>query len=132
MFKRKFCRGLTLLELIITMAIIGVLAAIAYPTYKHNLRSDKAVLAKTYLLEVSNRQHSYLRRHSTYATSLEQLSSVPSRALSSHYHVYIEVDQDAETANFILKALPLLSGQGVSLPAFTLNHLGQTSDNWYD
>ena len=114
------------------MAIIGVLAMIAYPTYKHNLRSDKAVLAKTYLLEVANSQHSYLRRYGTYATSLEQLGSVPSKTLSSHYHVYIEVDQDVAVANFILKAVPLLSVQESNLAVFTLNHRGQTSDNWYD
>jgi type IV pilus assembly protein PilE len=132
LFKRKFCRGLTLLELITAMAIIGVLAMIAYPTYKHNLRFDKSALAKTYLLEVANSQHSYLRRYGAYASNLEQLGSAPSKPLSSYYHVYIEVDQDVAVANFTLKAVPLLSVQEVSLPVFTLNHVGLTSDNWYD
>jgi Tfp pilus assembly protein PilE len=120
------------MELAIAMAIIGLLVLVAYPTYEYNFQTDKAVLAKIYLLEVSNRQHGYLRRYGVYATSLEQLGSVPSKILSSHYHVYIEVEEDAETANFILKALPLSSEQEVSLPVFTLNHLGQTSDNWHD
>lgn len=130
--KRNFCDGITLMELVLVLTMIGVLVFVAYPTHKYNLEAEKAILAKNFLLEVSHKQHSYLLRYGTYATRFDQLGSYPSTALASHYFVVIEVDQNVETANFVLKAEPLLFGQERSLPTFTLNHLGQASDNWFE
>ncbi|GAB6141372.1 type IV pilin protein [Methylosoma difficile] len=45
--------GFTLIELIIALAIVGILSAIAYPSYKNNIDQGKESEAKTALISLS-------------------------------------------------------------------------------
>ena len=128
--KSKLSDGLTLLELVVAVAIIGVLMALFFPGYQHRLHLDRAALAKAYLLQVSSQQQNYLFHHGAYAHHLSQLGTAPSKALASYYEVLLEIDVSADTNNFVLKARPKLSDHDGKFRTLTLNHLGKTSDNW--
>lgn len=52
-------KGFTLIELMIVVAIVGILAAIAYPSYAEQMRRAKRSDAQTAILEVSQ----LLQRH---------------------------------------------------------------------
>lgn len=59
--------GFTLLELMIAVAIIGILAAIAIPNYnQYIIRSNRAA-AQSYMLSISNVQEQYLLDNRSYA-----------------------------------------------------------------
>ncbi len=65
-------RGITLLELLIVVVIIGIMAAIAYPNYRDFAARAKRNEAKAILLEIAQNQERYYLQMSTYGT-LSQL-----------------------------------------------------------
>ena len=65
-------RGVTLLELMIVVVIIGIMAAIAYPNYRDFAARAKRNEAKAILLEIAQNQERFYLQNSTYGT-LSQL-----------------------------------------------------------
>ena len=66
-------RGFTLMELMITVAIIGILAAIAFPSYTNYIVRSHRTVAKSALVEMTARQEAYLADRKSYAASLNLL-----------------------------------------------------------
>lgn len=67
----KQTRGFTLIELMITVAIVGILSAIAFPSYNaYVIKSNRAV-AKTQMLDIANRQPQFLVANRSYATKAQ-------------------------------------------------------------
>jgi type IV pilus assembly protein PilE len=65
--------GFTLIEMMITVAIVGILAAIAYPSYTANVQKSRRSDAQVALMEITQRQESYFLRNRSYANSVTQL-----------------------------------------------------------
>ena len=71
-------RGFTLIELMMTVVIIAILAAIAYPSYNSQIRKGKRAEAKGKLLAASQRLERYYTDNSTYTTDLAPLFGLAS------------------------------------------------------
>lgn len=66
-------RGFSLMELMVAVVIIGILAAIALPSYRgYVMRTNRAV-AKAALSELLARQESYAADHKGYALNFDRL-----------------------------------------------------------
>jgi type IV pilus assembly protein PilE len=63
-------RGFSLIELLITMAIVGILAAIALPGYSQVMNRAMRQDARLALLRVQQQQELYFATHLNYATLL--------------------------------------------------------------
>lgn len=62
----KKSRGFTLIEVMIVVAIIGILTAIAYPSYLESVRKSNRADAKAALNDVSARMQRCFTLNSTY------------------------------------------------------------------
>lgn len=59
-------RGFTLIELMITVAIVGILAAIAYPSYTASVQKSHRSVAQVALMEIAQREEGYFLRNRSY------------------------------------------------------------------
>lgn len=64
-------RGFTLIELMIVVAVIGILSAIAYPAYTQYVIRSYRVSAQTQMLDIANRQQQFFIANRTYATKTQ-------------------------------------------------------------
>ena len=77
--RRRSVGGFTLIEMMITVAIIAILAGIAWPSYLAYVVRNNRVAAQTVLMDIAQRQQQYLLDTRAYATKVSDLSvTVPS------------------------------------------------------
>lgn len=69
--KRQY--GLTLIELMVTIAIIGILVGIAIPSYDYYTRTTKRATAKTALQQVRGLLEQYYTNNKSYTTNFADL-----------------------------------------------------------
>ena len=65
--------GFSLLELMIVVAILSIIASIAYPSYMGTVSRTNRSAAKSALLEVANRQEQFFAENKRYAVNLSDL-----------------------------------------------------------
>jgi type IV pilus assembly protein PilE len=68
-------RGFTLIELMVTVAIVAILAAIALPSYQQYVIRGNRTAAQAQMMEIANRQRQMLLANRAYASKTELQNS---------------------------------------------------------
>lgn len=98
-------QGFTLIELMLVVAIIGVLAAVAMVSYQHFTEKAKGVEAEVALAEVNRLEQLHHANHGSYSSDLNAIGFSLASALKFYK---IEVRIHSGGAGFQAMALPLV------------------------
>jgi type IV pilus assembly protein PilE len=132
--------GLTLIELMIVLAIVGILGAIAIPSYQESVRKSRRAEARAQLLEVAQYMQRFYSQNDSFANTKAglaatvpgELSMVPRHAASGLQSYDIGFCAPAAGSNnpslstFKIQAVRKSGGpmEGDKCGDFTLEHTG--------
>ena len=122
--------GFTLIELMIVVVIVGVLAAVAYPSYQNYILKGNRASAQAFLMDAAQRQAQYFLDNRTYAADLGALfgTATPALAVPADVSKYYGTPVVATTAGppptFLITATPQGTQARNNEPTLTIDQAG--------
>ena len=128
-------RGFTLIELMITAAIVAILAAVAYPAYTSHVRKSHRAAAQSYLMDLAQKQTQYLLDNRGYAPTEAALNATTPTDVSKYYDTIgfdLCIPVACPPPSFTLTATPKAGTVQASDVTLTINQAGKKmpSDKW--
>ena len=115
--------GMTLIELLIVVAIVGILAAVAGPAWNDQVIKSRRADARNTLLAAQIEQEQYRANNLTYATSMSAMGMGSFDSTSRDYYRLEVVSADA--TSFLITATPNGNQANDSTcNAFAVRHTG--------
>ena len=97
-------RGVTMVELMIVVIVLGILAAVAYPNYRDFAARAKRNEAKAALLQIATQQERFYLNNNTYTTDMTQLGFPVGANFVTESGSYTITVGAADAANFTATA----------------------------
>ena len=118
--KHRHHRGFTLIELMIVVVVVGILAAIAFPSYARYVEQARRADAKSALLDAAQRLERCYTQRNHYANCL----TFPIDSPDGFYTVTVSPAITDTSPTFTLTATPQGVQDGSPCGAFTLTNNG--------
>ena len=103
MIKYAGNKGFTLIELMVTVVILGIIAAIALPSYQEQVKKTRRVNAQSDLLELASYMERFYTENFTYAGAALPFTESPKEGSSKYYDLAIA---DSNATSYRLSATP--------------------------
>lgn len=125
-------RGFTLIELMITLVVVGILAAVAYPSYAEYVVRSKRTEGKAALLDAAQALERHFTNHNTYPASLAAASVRTfsgDNASKAHYTLSIAAGTTGSLASsFTLTATPANGHADPKCGNLSIDQLGRKGE----
>ncbi len=128
-------KGFSLIEVLIVIAIVGILAAVALPSYQDSVRKGNRSDGQAALLEAASRMERFFYDNNTYTTNLTNIGYGAEKDVATSEGHY-ELSVAGATAACPIATCFSLSAVAVNAQVkdgnLTLNSLGQKipADKW--
>ena len=123
-------RGFTLIELMVTVAIVAILASIAVPAYQGQVRKSRRVEAKTALLDLAGREERLYATTNAYGSTPASLgygagTGAFSLPVGNGYYNVTVATTAGPPATFTITATAIgAQAQDTTCSTFTLTQTG--------
>lgn len=121
----KHAKGFTLIELMIVVAILGIITAIAVPQYSRYVVRGNRAAAQAVILDAANREKQYLLDARSYVfdpNGLKTLGVIPSSDVSKNYT--FTVVAGVGSPSFVITAKAIAGGRQAADGDFTIDDTG--------
>lgn len=120
----RYHLGFTLVELLLVLAIIGILVGISYPSYQHFMIKVRRNDGHMALLDLAARLERYYAEHNSYVGATLDKLGIPSQASPKGYYELAITQTEATT--FLISAIPTgAQREDTTCDTLTYNELGQ-------
>ena len=128
-------QGFSLIELLIALAIVGILASIAYPSYQNHMLKSNRTDGQNALLEILAKQQNFFSRNMTYTTDLAGDLNYPADPVIAPDGLYsiAAATCNAPFSNNLANCVQLTAtAQGRQAPDgnLVINSAGARTGNW--
>ncbi|NEN89894.1 MAG: prepilin-type N-terminal cleavage/methylation domain-containing protein [Okeania sp. SIO3H1] len=113
--KKRKEEGFTLIELLVVIIIIGILSAIALPSFLNQANKAKQSEAKTYIGSLNKGHQAYFAEKNNFTTNIDFLGVGISTQTANYAYTVVTTDKLAHVLS-----------EGASLNTNTLNSYGGT------
>jgi type IV pilus assembly protein PilE len=106
-------RGMTLIELMIVVAILGIIVAIGYPSYLDHVKKSRRTEGMGELLELADRMERHYSDTGTYdqADGTDMTATVIYLPTTKNGYYTLSVDAGTDNVQFTARAAPTSKGQ---------------------
>ena len=116
---RSTSQGFSLLEVMVVVLIIGILAAIAYPSYSEHVRKTRRMAGGACLLAVAQQMERFYTSNLTYEGAVANTAMCQDNALN-----FYNVDVESTPSTYVVNAVPRAAHSGDACGTLSVNQTG--------
>lgn len=135
MITRNKRMGFTLVELMIVVAIISIISAFAYPSYRENVRRGNRAEVRALMLENAQFMERFLTENNSYLQTAGAAPTPPvlpntvsprgATGTKVNYNIAFRAVPARTATTFAIEAVPVNNMASDACATLTYNHLGQ-------
>jgi len=122
-------KGFTLIELMIVVAIIGVMSAIAFPSYDSYMKKSRRADAKVGLSKIADKQERFYLQNNTYTNSFAAAGLNTSNTSEEGYYSFAISSADLVSGFIITATAGSSQANDTGCTTMTLSSTGAKEPN---